>query len=161
MKINNEWLRIYKDGFSGLTVNYHENNKGEVVARFITLYADEFKKAMNVVEKEFGNCLNDSRNDLSYPTVRIQNYGFDIDFKNPYIFFDGNKANIVNKMIAMRKALKKLKLEFPAVQFFLYTAFMIEYADQEYFLNAEYSMSPVLNSKRYSFVAAKFIQYAQ
>ena len=33
------------------------------------------------------------------PIIRIQNYGFDIEINNPYIFFDGNKANIINKMI--------------------------------------------------------------
>jgi len=112
-------------GCTGVKVYCEEKISREIVSRFKEIFNDEYKKTMDHIEEEFGDCYEKEKGINPFKSARVTDYG--VLFRFDALAMYCRNGNIIAKCNGggetLETALETIKQEYPSISYEGYVAY--------------------------------------
>ena len=112
------------DGCSAVKIYSEELLRKEIASRFTELFNEEYVKIMDLIEEEEGACYEKDEGINPFNGAKVTDYGFFLSFDCLAMYTAyGNHLADYNAGDALKRALRRIKQEYPSISYEGYIAY--------------------------------------
>ena len=117
-------MREWEEDCTAVKIYCAEDLRVKVASRFTEEFNEEYKKVMELIEEEEGNCNEKEENINPFKGTQITDYGVYLSFASLAMYtFCGDYLASHDAGEALKKALKTIKKEFSSIRYEGYVAY--------------------------------------